>query len=50
METPEIVTKVHHDMVIDDRRVIERCIDLNMRKLSAIWVPRLLTVDQKHTR
>ena len=25
METPEIVTKVH-DMVMDDRRVIERCI------------------------
>ena len=24
--------------------------DLEMRKLSARWVPRLLTVDQKHTR
>ena len=24
--------------------------DLDMRKLSALWVPRLLTVDQKHTR
>ena len=24
--------------------------DLNMRKLSALWVPRLLTVDKKHTR
>ena len=24
--------------------------DLNMRKLSGHWVPRLLTVDQKHTR
>ena len=24
--------------------------DLEMRKLSAHWVPRLLTVDQKHTR
>ena len=24
--------------------------DLEMRKLSACWVPRLLTVDQKHTR
>ena len=24
--------------------------DLNMRKLSACWVPRLLTVDQRHTR
>ena len=24
--------------------------DLDMRKLSARWVPRLLTVDQKHTR
>ena len=23
---------------------------LNMRKLSARWVPRLLTVDPKHTR
>ena len=24
--------------------------DLELRKLSARWVPRLLTVDQKHTR
>ena len=24
--------------------------DLEMRKLSVCWVPRLLTVDQKHTR
>ena len=24
--------------------------DLEMRKLSAHWVPRLLTVEQKHTR
>ena len=24
--------------------------DLNMRKLSAHWVPTLLTIDQKHTR
>ena len=66
MTTPKIVSKVH-DMVMGDRRVIERCIassvgifqetvlsilteDLNMRKLSARRVPRLLTVDQRHTR
>ena len=24
--------------------------DLNIRKLTACWIPRFLTVDQRHTR
>ena len=57
--TPEMVNKVHGN-VMTHRRVTERYIastvhsilteDFEMRKLSARWVARLLTVDQKHTR
>ena len=32
-----------HSILTEDR-------DLNMRKLSACWVPRFLTVDQRHPR
>ena len=62
---PEIATKVH-DKVMDDRRVTERqslcCWDFSglssfhstgrsgYEKLSTRWVPRLLTIDQNHTR
>ena len=65
MANPEIVTKVH-DMVMGDRvteRCIASAVGtsqekvhfilteiLNMRKLSARWVPSLLTVEQRHTR
>ena len=64
--TPEMVNKVHDIIMIDRRvteRYIASTVgisqervhsiltdDLEMRKLSARWVPRLLTVDQKHTR
>ena len=64
--TPEKVSKVHdivmHDRRVTERyiassvgisqeRVHSILIeDLGMRKLSARWVPKLLTVDQKHTR
>ena len=61
LATPEIVTE-DHDMVMGDTRVTERHIvsavgvnsipmeDLEMRKLSVRLVPRLLIVNQKHTR
>ena len=64
--TPEIVAKVHDMVMDDrwvTERCIDSSVgisqeivhsilteDLNMRKLSARWVPRLLTVDQRHTR
>ena len=64
--TPEMVNKVHDIVTTDRRvteRYIASTVeisqervhsilteDLEMRKLSAHWVPRLLTVDQKHTR
>ena len=64
--TPEMVNKVHDIVTTDRRvteRYIACTVgispervhsilteDLEMRKLSARWVPRLLTVDQKHTR
>ena len=64
--TPEMVSKVHDIVMTDIRvtkRYIASTMgisqervhsilteDLEMRKLSARWVPRLLTVDQKHTR
>ena len=64
--TPEMVNKVHDIVMTDRRvteRFIASTVgisqgrvhyilteDLEMRKLSARWVPRLLTVDQKHTR
>ena len=64
--TPEMVNKVHDIVMTDRRvtqRYIASTVgisqervhsilteDLEMRKLSARWVPRLLTVDQKHTR
>ena len=63
--TPEMVNKVHDIVMTDRRvteRYIASTVgksqervhsilteDLEMRKLSARWVPRLLTVDQKHT-
>ena len=64
--TPEIVSKVHDMVMNDSQvteRCIASSVgisqeivhsilteDLNTRKLSARWVPRLLTVDQRHTR
>ena len=64
--TPEMVNKVYDIVMTDRRvtgRYIASTAgisqervhsilreDLEMRKLSAHWVPRLLTVDQKHTR
>ena len=64
--TQEMVNKVHDIVMTDRRvteRYIASTVgisqervhsilieDLEMRKLSARWVPRLLTVDQKHTR
>ena len=64
--TPEMVNKVHYIVMTDRRvteRYIASTVgisqervhsilieDLEMRKLSARWVPRLLTVVQKHTR
>ena len=64
--TPEMVSKVHDIIMTDRRvteRYIASTVgisqkrvhfilteDLEMRKLSARWVPRLLTLDQKHTR
>ena len=63
---PEMVNKVHGIVMTDRRvteRYIASTVgisqervhsiltkDLEMRKLSTRWVPRLLTVDQKHTR
>ncbi|XP_030760797.1 protein GVQW3-like [Sitophilus oryzae] len=57
--TDDNIAKVHQ-MVLDDRRIKVReiteimniskervCHILGMRKLSARWVPRLLTLDQK---
>ncbi|XP_018314122.1 uncharacterized protein [Mycetomoellerius zeteki] len=60
--TPEIIDKIH-DIVLTDRRVKVRGLveatgishgtvisilhELSMKKLSARWVPRLLTVDHK---
>ena len=64
--TPEMVNKVHDIVMTDRRvteRYIASTVgisqervhsilteDHEMRKLSVRWVPRLLTVDQKHTR
>ena len=64
--TPEMVNKVHDIVMTDRRvteRYIASAVgfsqervhsilteDLEMRNLSARWVPRLLIVDQKHTR
>ena len=61
-----MVNKVHEIVMTDRRvteRYIDSTVgisqervhsilteDLEMRKFSACWVPRLLTVDQKHTR
>ena len=63
---PEMVSKVHDIVMTDRRvteRYIASTVgisqervhsilteDLEMRKLLAPWVPRLLTVDKKHTR
>ena len=63
---PEMVNKVHDIVMTDRQvteRYIASTVgisqervhsilrkDLEMRKVSASWVPRLLTVDQKHTR
>ena len=65
MATPEIVSKAHDMVMGDrqvTKRCIASAVrisqeivhsilteDLNMRILSARWVPRLLTVDQRHT-
>ena len=51
--TPEIITKVN-DMASSvgvSQEIVHSILteDLNMRKLSARWVLRLLTVDQRHT-
>ena len=66
LATSEIVSKLHDMVMCDrqvtkrctssavgisQERVHSILIeDLEMKKLSAHWVPRLLTVDQKHTR
>ena len=66
MTTPEIVTKIHDMVTGDKRvterciassveisqKIVHSILteDLNMRKLSALWEPRLLIVDQGHTR
>ena len=65
MTTREIVTKVHDMVMGDRRvtekgiasaigisqEIVHSILteDLNIRKLSPRWVPRLLTVDQRHT-
>ena len=64
--TPEMVNKVHDIVMTDRQvteRYIASTVgisqervhsilteDLEMRKLSARWSPKLLTIDQKHTR
>ena len=66
MATPVIVTKVHDMVMGDRsvtesciasavgsfQGIVHSILteDLNMRKLSARWLTRLLTVDQRHTR
>ena len=66
MTTPKIVTKVHDMVMGDRRiterctsssvgisqEIVHSIFteDLNMSKLSVFWIPRLLTVDQRHTR
>ena len=66
MATPEIVTKIHDlvmggrrvterciaSAVAISQEIVHSILkeDLSMRRLSAHSVPRLLTVDQKHTR
>ncbi|XP_071104776.1 uncharacterized protein [Haliotis cracherodii] len=47
--TPEIVQRIL-DIVMDDRRVTQRQIANRMHKVSARWVPKLLTADQKRQR
>lgn len=64
--TPEMITKIHDIVLNDRRVKVREIADivsisdervrnilhsyLEMKKLSARWVPRLLTVDQKRTR
>ena len=64
--TPEIVTKVHDMVMGDrqvterciassvgiSQEIVHSILteDLNMRILSARWIPRFLTADQRHTR
>ena len=66
MATSEVVILVHDMVMVDrqvTKRYIASAFgisketvhsflmkDLDIRKLSACWVPRLLNVDQKHTR
>ena len=60
MTTPEIIDKIH-EIILKDRRVSDKGIsrervgsiiheDLDMRKLSAKWVPKCPNADQKLQR
>ena len=44
----EIIEKPH-EIVVDDPKIKVRK-DLGMRNVTAKWVPRLLTINQKHQR
>jgi hypothetical protein len=59
--TPEIIDEIH-EVILEDRRISAKsiaerervgsiiCTDLDMRKLSAKWVPKCLKADQKRQR
>jgi len=61
--TPEIIDQIH-ELILEDRRISAKSIaeqlgfsrgsiihkDLDMRKLSAKWVPKFLDADQKRQR
>jgi len=57
--TPEIIDQIH-ELILEDRQISAKSIaewvgsiiheDLDMRKLSAKWVPKCLNVDQKRQR
>ena len=63
MTTPEIIDQIH-EIISEDRRISAKSIaeqlgfsrgsiihkDLDMRKLSAKWVPKFLDADQKRQR
>ena len=56
---PEIIDQIH-ELILEDRRISAKSIaeqlglvhheDLDMRKLSAKWVPKCLNADQKRQR
>ena len=65
LTTPEIIDQIH-ELILEDRRISAKLIaelgissewvgsiiheDLDMRKISAKWVPNCPKVDQKHQR